>query len=300
MKAETLIGRTPNLRPPSPTVVRLLNLLDNPNADYDAVIATVSRDPVLSAKILALCNSASYGLAQPVASLEHAVLYLGYGEIHRLVMGLSFGSQVGVQLPGYDIEAGALWRHSLAVALLSPRVLAVSKQISADTSVAYTAGLLHDIGKLVIGQALDAKERARIRELVETRESSLLEAEKLVIGCNHAEVGACLLRRWHIPEVIIEVAANHHQPPPGSPPALSTAIHIADAIAHQTGASPGWESFAVTRHKSALTALALSSAELDALTIAAVDCLEQAARHERIAAPSKSVPPSENIVKCAF
>ncbi len=299
MTAEALIGRTPNLQAPSPTVVRLLTLLNNDNADYDEVISTVGRDAVLSAKLLALCNSVSYGLAQPVASLEQGVLYLGFGEIHRLIMALSFGSQVGVELPGYDMDAGTLWRHSLTVGLLTPRVLAMSKRNSVDTSVAYTAGLLHDIGKLVIGQTLEAAQRTKIHKLVESREASLLDAEKTVIGCDHAEIGGCLLHHWRIPDVIVEAVANHHKPPAGKNDLLSAAIHLADATAHQTGASPGWESFAVTRHDSALTLLSLATVDLDNLIFGAIDCQEKVAQQERITSKS-AVPANRDVSGSGF
>ena len=272
MTAEALIGKTPNLQSPSPAVVRLLNLLDNPNADYDEVITTISSDVVLSAKLHALCNSTTYGLAQQVASLEHGVLYLGLGEIHRLVMALSFGGQIGTELPGYDMEAGTLWRHCLVAALLTPRVLGLSQNLGLDTSIAYTAGLLHDIGKLVIGQTLDAAMREKIHQLVLTERCSLLQAETSVIGCDHAEIGACLLRRWRIPEIIVEAVANHHNPPLEEGPSLSAVVHVADATAHQIGSSPGWESFAVVVHEAAMTALNLSASDIDALTFAALDC----------------------------
>ncbi len=299
MKAETLIGKTPNLQAPSPTVVRLLTLLNNENADYDEVISTVGRDAVLSAKLLALCNSVSYGLAQPVASLEQGVLYLGYGEIHRLVMALSFGSQIGVELPGYDMDSGTLWRHSLTVGLLTPRVLAMSKRNSVDTSVAYTAGLLHDIGKLVIGQTLETAQREKIHQLVESREASLLDAEKTVIGCDHAEIGGCLLHHWRIPDVIVEAVTNHHKPPAGKNDLLSAAIHLADATAHQTGASPGWESFAVARHDSALALLNLATVDMDNLIFGAIDCQEKVAQQERITS-RKSVPENRDVAGGGF
>jgi len=299
MNADTLIGKTPNLQAPSPTVVRLLTLLNNDNADFDEVITTVGRDAVLSAKLLALCNSASYGLAQPVASIEQGVLYLGFGEIHRLIMALSFGSQIGVELPGYDMDAGTLWKHSLTVGLLTPRVLAISRQSGVDTSVAYTAGLLHDIGKLVIGQILEAQQRAKIHQLVEARAASLLEAEKLVLGCDHAEVGASLLHHWRIPAVIVEAVANHHKPPAGEHDLLSAAIHLADATAHQTGASPGWESFAVARHDSALAILQLSGVDLDNLIFGAFDCQEKVAQQEQIAS-HKAVPANRDVANSGF
>ena len=300
MNAETLIGRTPNLQAPSPTVVRLLNLLNNPDADYDEVIATVNRDAVLSAKLLAICNSTSYGLAQPVASVGQGVLYLGFGEIHRLVMALSFGSQIGSGLSGYDMEAGVLWHHSLVTALLTPRVLGISKKFATDTSIAYTAGLVHDIGKLVIGQALDAAARERLHQIVQAGETSLLQAEKSVIGCDHAEVGACLLQQWRIPEIIVEAVAHHHQPNLDGSGSLSALVHVADVVAHQTGASPGWASFAFSLHESALTFLGLSLADLEALTFAVLDCQESVAKRQTVTSPKNSTARMGVAGKCSF
>ena len=300
MNAETLIDRTPNLQVPSPTVVRLLNLLNNPDADYDEVIATVNRDAVLSAKLLAICNSTSYGLAQPVASVGQGVLYLGFGEIHRLVMALSFGSKISVGLAGYDMEAGVLWHHSLVTALLTPRVLGLSRKFTTDTSIAYTAGLVHDIGKLVIGQALDAAARERLHQIVQAGETSLLQAEKLVIGCDHAEVGACLLQQWRIPEIIVEAVAHHHQPNLDGSGSLSALVHVADAVAHQTGASPGWESFAFSLHESALTFLGLTGADLEALTFAALDCQESAAKQKTVNLPENPAARMGEAAQCSF
>ena len=300
MNPETLIDKTPNLRAPSPTVVRLLNLLKDPDADYDEVITIASRDPVLSAKLLRLCNSACYGLAQPVSSLDQAVIYLGYCEIHRLVMAVSFGGPIGVELPGYDMDAGTLWRHSLVTALLTPRVLGLTKQSSADTSTAYTAGLVHDIGKLVIGHSLDAARREQIHRFVEAQEGSLIDAEKAVIGCDHAEVGACLLRRWRIPEVIADAVQHHHQPPADGGLHLSAVVHVADVLAHQTGASPGWGSFAIAIHEAALTSLGLSGEDLEALTFAALDCQEKAAQQEQETSQRKPAVRQAAAAQCTF
>jgi len=280
MKPETLIGKTPNLVAPSPTVARLLHLLSGDDTDYDEVIANIGRDPVLTTKLLALCNSAGFGLAKPVASLKQAVNYLGYCETLRLVMALNFGTQVEVEIPGYAMESGALWQHSLVTAVLSSHVIGLSKRLAIDGSIAYTAGLVHDIGKIVIGHFLDAETRARVQALVETSGGSLVAAEKEVIGCDHAEIGACLLRQWHIPEVIAEAVADHHDPPLEKGPRLSAVVHIADVVAHQTGLSPGWGSFAVTAHAAAFAALNLNNKDLNTLTFAAVDAAEKAARPE--------------------
>lgn len=300
MNAETLIEKTPNLRAPSPTVVRLMYLLSEPDADYEEVIAFVSRDAVLSAKLLRLCNSSCYGLAQPVSSLDQAVMYLGYGEIHRLVMALSFGGPIGAALPGYDMDAGALWRHSLITALLTPRVLALSKQLNMDTSTAYTAGLVHDIGKLVIGHSLEAATCTQIHRFVEAGEGSLIEAEKSFLGCDHAEIGGCLLRKWRIPEIICEAVQHHHHPSPDGGAQLSAVVHVADALAHQIGASPGWGSFAIVIHDAALTSLNFSGADLEVLTLAALDCHEKATQQEHGGAAKKSPGSRREVAQCTF
>lgn len=282
MNAAILLGKSPNLKPPSATVMRLLMLLDAPDADLDEVIAIVGRDAVLSAKLLAVCNSAGYGLAHPVASLDQAVLYVGFGEMHRLVMALSLGGTMAGALPGYDMVAGELWRHSLVTALLSPRVLARAGLPAAEGPIAYTAALVHDIGKTVIGQLPDPEAYAAIRRLVDERGHSLLEAEHAVLGCDHAEIGARLLQQWRLPEIIVEAVAAHHDPRPETGRLLASVVHVADALAHQCGASPGLDSFAVVHHESAISALQLTASDLEALSLEAVDCLEKARQQENL------------------
>ncbi len=184
--------------------------------------------------------------------------------------------------------------------MLTPRVLGLSKRIGTDTSIAYTAGLVHDIGKLVIGQMLDVAMREKVHQLVQTEHGSLLQAETSVIGCDHAEIGACLLRQWRIPEIIVEAVANHHNPALDNGPSLSAVVHVADVVAHQTGASPGWESFAVVAHETALTALSLSAADMDNLTFAALAFQENVAAQENIGAVEKPAARVGEAAKSSF
>lgn len=299
MKIESLIGRVRNLRTPSPTVIRLLSVLDAPDPDMDEVISTVNQDAVLSAKLLGVCNSAYFGLAQPISSVDQGVLHLGFNEIHRLLMALGFGEIVGAKVPCYDMEAGTLWQHSLVTALLAPRVIASARTIQMETSVAYTAGLLHDIGKLVIGQLLDDKGREQIHQHVENQGVSLVEAERAVLGADHAGIGACLLQQWRIPKVIVDAVEHHHEPPENVV-GLSHVVHVADAMAHQSGASPGWGSFAITVHESALTALRLTSANVEDLTISALDAQEKAAQQQAKGAPMRNARSSGHAVPALF
>src|ERR1017187_3613130 len=175
------------------------------------------------------------------------------------------------------MEAGALWRHSLVTGQLTPRVLALSKKFSLDSSVAYTAGLLHDIGKIVIGQVLDSVTQTQVHKLVEEEHMTLLQAEKVVLGCDHAQVGGCLLHQWRIPEIIVEAVEFHHQPPADFGTKLSPVVHIADAIAHQAGASPGWGSMAICIEQSVIMEMNLTSANVETLNFAAFDAQYKAA-----------------------
>jgi putative nucleotidyltransferase with HDIG domain len=272
MNIHSLISQARNLQPPSSTVIKLLALLGETDQDHHEIITTISTDAVLSAKLLARCNSVSLGLSRPIGSVGKAVMHLGYVEVHRMVMVLSFGAQIGVELRGYSMESGALWRHSLVTALLTHRIItsSASDECESDASIAYTAGLLHDIGKLVLDQTLDTDLRRRIQERVENKGYSLLRAEREVIGSDHAEVGAHLLQEWGLPEHIVEAVRNHHEPG-GGKPRLSAIVHVADIIAHQTGASPGWGSLAVQIDAKAVQAMKLSETDLMSLTMAAFE-----------------------------
>ena len=275
MNAEELIAKTPNLPIPSASAIRLLQLLAGKDRDNQAIINILKQDGVLSTKVLALCNSAAFGLVAPVSSVSQAIVYMGYEEVHRLVMAVTFGGALGASLTGYFIEDGALWRHSLLTALLAQTVVHTVRTPPADPSVAYTAGLIHDIGKLVVSHALDADNQELIRELVERGGRSLLEAEQEVIGADHAEVGACLLRKWKLPDVLVEAVANHHNPPVTPRLELSSIVHVADMIAHEAGSSPGWSSYALRTDESVVEAMGLSADHIEELVIAAYDAALQ-------------------------
>jgi len=271
MTHDALISQVPNLPVPRPAVARLLNLLTDPDTDNDTIVGILKPDAVLSAKVLALCNSASFGLPAPVSSLEQAMMYLGHSQIHRLVMAISFGGALAPSLPGYAIEAGGLWQHSLLTALISESVLRLVKTEEGDTSVAYTAGLIHDLGKLVISHALDQERQEAVHALIRGGNCSLIEAEREIIGADHAEIGAHLLGNWNLPEVLLEAVANHHQPAKSRHELLASVVHLADVIAHQVGSSPGFESFAVRAEESAVKRLGLTAEHMDGLMISAYD-----------------------------
>lgn len=274
MKAEDLIAKVPNLPVPSFSVIRLLDLCARPDADSHAVISIVKHDGMLSAKLLALCNSAIFGLAVPVGSIDQAVFYLGYGQLHRLIMAINFGAALSPTLPGYVIEDDGLWRHSLVTAYATEKVLQATSGVDLAPSVAFTTGLIHDIGKVVISHALNGHNQQLLRQIIARGEHSLVEAEREVLGVDHAEIGACLLRQWRLPDSIVEGVAHHHTPRAGVGAPLAAIVHVADIMAHEAGAAPGLGSFAIRMDETAIETLGLGPIEIQNLAVETFESLD--------------------------
>jgi putative nucleotidyltransferase with HDIG domain len=168
-------------------------------------------------------------------------LILGHQQILHIVLTLAFGGAMTVPLAGYAVEANELWRHSLTSATAAEFLVSHDIEVNVDPPVAFTVGLLHDIGKLVLNQVLTPEYQADIRAHMTEKGLTRCEAEKAVLGTDHAEVGGALLQAWHLPDEIIEAVANHHHPRVEPAPGLSAVANVANCVAHLAGESPASE-----------------------------------------------------------
>jgi putative nucleotidyltransferase with HDIG domain len=239
MTASEIVSQVKELPMVPETARKLVTMLNRSDTHRDDLIQTLRCDNVLTAKLLRVCNSAHNGLKNPVASIDQAVLLLGDNSIYRMVCAIGFGGALGFSLPGYAVEANGLWGHSLSVGMGAEYLTEFESYGEFQPSMAFTAGLLHDIGKLLLHQILTPKWRADIRTLMSEDSLSRIEAEKMVLGAHHAEVGACLLQQWALPESIIEAVANHHAPVVRPVVQLSAVVYLADSAAYLSGPSPG-------------------------------------------------------------
>jgi putative nucleotidyltransferase with HDIG domain len=239
MTAIALVQKVKNLPTVSHAALKLISLLDKPSVDNDEIVQIIKYDNVLTAKLLRACNAPSFGLGEPVSSVDQAVLILGHTQIFHIVMTLAFGSVMTISSLPYTIEMNELWEHSLVTAMASEIVLDEVTELNAEANVAFTANLLHDIGKMVLAQTVKPEELSEIRDRISRKQISGTDAEKEVLGLDHAEVGAALLQSWRLPESIIEAVANHHRPAVKSRPPLSVEVHIANAMAHRAKPPPG-------------------------------------------------------------
>jgi putative nucleotidyltransferase with HDIG domain len=245
------------LLPAAPRVVpELMKLLNQTDVDSSKVVKLISFDPALTANVLRICNSAYFGAASPTSDLQEAVTRLGFQQVYQLVAAATGARMLGAAQPGYGLNQGELWKHSVAVAVTAQLM---AKKLGDDDNLAFTAGLLHDIGKIILSQALETVYPKLVKE-TEMNQQSLLESEKKLLGVQHAELGARLLERWKFPPNIVSAVWFHHTPKgAGKHQRLAAYIYVADMIAHFMGHGYGHLPFALRGRSDALTILGLTS-----------------------------------------
>lgn len=241
MTAHQLVAKARHLPQVSHAALKLIDLVGRPETSNQDIVEQLRTDGVLTAKLLRACNSPVFGLEEKVTSVDQAVLLLGYDQIHSLVLSLAFGATLAVPLPSYSLKANQLRRHALTTASAAETLARAGLLPEDGAAMAFTVGLLHDIGKLLMVQALPPQAQAAIREHISTEGKGSVEAEREVLGTDHAEVGACLLYVWRLPDVIVEAVANHHRPVAGAAARLSGIVHVANRLTHLVeGVSAGY------------------------------------------------------------
>jgi putative nucleotidyltransferase with HDIG domain len=275
MTAVDLIAKVKNLTPVSNAALNLVGMLDQPEISNENIVEVLKFDTVLTAKLLRACNSPFFGLEEPVSSVEQAVLILGHQQILHITLSIAFSSSMSAPLVGYASEGQELWQHSLVAAFASENIARNVNIVAIEPPVAFTAGLLHDIGKVVLNHVLTEECQTAIRNRITQDGRARTEAEKEIIGADHAEVGQCLLKEWRLPPEIVEAVANHHTPVTKPAPKLSALVHVANCVAHMIGSDLGWDAFAVRIDSGVVEALGIDDAKLDEFVITAHDSMGQ-------------------------
>lgn len=265
MTAREIVAQVRNLPVVSQAALKLVCLLDQPAASNDDIVNVLRYDNVLTAKLLRTCNSSYFGFEESVSSVEQAVLILGHQQIMHMVLGLAFGGAMSTTPPGYAAAAKTLWTHSLTTAVIAEQLAQSDIPVEIDPPVAFTAGLLHDIGKLAFHHALSAGVQSEIHSRLDGATRFQIEVEREITGTDHSEVGAQLLEVWHLPAMIVEAAAHHHHPCFTPRPQLSVIVYVANNLARQMDAPEGTETYAGELDARANKVLELTPEKLAAL-----------------------------------
>jgi putative nucleotidyltransferase with HDIG domain len=247
--------------PSLPTVVQeLMLLVRQSEVQLDVVTNTLRLDQALSIKVLQLANSPFYGLSGRIDSVRDAINILGMRQLGSLVIAAALTLQFE-KLHGQSLHMDSFWRHSIGCAAAA-RQLALRAGL--DEAAAFTAGLLHDVGRLVVDSHYP-HEAAQAIAWAEQNDLPHCEAERTLLGIEHAELGEWVCRHWRFTSDVIEAIAFHHQPRPAGPVSLIDVVHVADAMTHALDLAGACTEAVPGIHAMAWSRLGLQDSELPGL-----------------------------------
>lgn len=224
---QALVNKSLELVSAPTTYARLDALISDPDSAIDDISAVINTDPALTTRLLKIVNSPFYGFPSQINTISRAITIIGTRELTHLVLATSVMNAFR-GIPANLMDMDTFWRHSLACAITAKYLAEATHQTNQEQY--FIAGLLHNIGSLVLYQSVPELAREAINSARFGHEV-LHEAEKRIIGFDHAEVGAILIQNWRLPESLAQVARYHHQPGRAEQDQLEVAIvHIADIL----------------------------------------------------------------------
>ncbi len=216
------------IQPIPQVALKILRLIENEEYEITALADEIRKDQVISARTLKLCNSVALAGRNKVASLDQALVYLGMRLLVKLVIAASVNEFFGYSGLGYSLCKGGLYHHAVGTAIVAEKLAEYSGAVG--TGIAYTAGLLHDIGKVVLDQSIASAYPLFYRKLID-EEINFSEAENEILGLDHTRVGSELARKWSFPESLTDIIRNHHEPEKATQHVeLAHVVYLADLL----------------------------------------------------------------------
>lgn len=227
LSTDDIVARLQDLPSLPAVVMELLTSIDQEDVDISVLAKKVSHDQALTAKTLRLANSSAFGLQVKVTTIQQAITFLGFQTTRNLITAAAVtGCFAAGQCAGFNDKA--FWRHSIATAACA-RVLARRMRFNQD--YAFTAGLLHDIGRLVLVTTYPERYSEALAYRT-ANDCEMIEAERAVLGVDHVAAGAALAEHWNFSDTMRLAIAWHHEPEQAGAGFLAAIIHVANAIVH--------------------------------------------------------------------
>jgi len=224
------LGQLPSL----PAVVsELLKVINHPRSSAEDASKFVEKDMGLAGKVLKLANSSYYGIPNAITNVNSAVVILGFDTIRSLVISASVVRMFPDQ-KGSRFDRVSFWRHSLETALTARWLARQFGQFHVDPEMLFSAGLLHDIGKLVFDQVLNSEYQNVLKDSSD-HSRPLLEVETEQLGLSHADLGGMLMERWSLPEVLCSTVRNHHPSVEEEREPAEALLFLANYLSHKLG-----------------------------------------------------------------
>ena len=197
------------LQPIPQVALKILRLINQDNYNIALLSEEIRQDQTLSALTLKLCNSAFFNKRKKIETMDHALVYLGQKALVKIIISSALNTFFHQTGKGYSLCKGGLYHHAVGTAIIAEKI--AEKTGKAEMSLAYTGGLLHDIGKVVLDQFIHDSLPLFYRQLIEEGKNSL-EAEKNILGIDHCDAGSALAQKWLFPESLKEIIKYHHMP----------------------------------------------------------------------------------------
>lgn len=227
---EQVLSRLRQLPSLPAAVTELLTSFDNEDVDIAAIVRLISRDQGLAARVLRVANSSFYGLQSKVASINEAVVVIGFRAVRSMVLAVGVTGLFKVdKCPGFDLRS--YLRHGVGVALVAR---ALASHHGRNPEMAFTGGILHDLGQLALAANFPGELSAALAYR-EQHDCPLVVAERDLLGIDHAAIGGILAENWSFPDTLRAALADHHAPAAATADSLADLIHIADAVSHGLG-----------------------------------------------------------------
>lgn len=214
--------------PPMPQVMhRAQAILNDPTSSFKDLEKLINTDQAFAIKVLKLANSAYYGRMKQVSSIQDAAVVIGMKSLGELITLSCASSLLSQSLRGYDLPAKSLWQHSIGVAF-GAKIIATKKHPDLVND-AFSAGLIHDAGKLILDEYVYQR-KTLFQEFMSDDQQTFLEAEREILGFEHAEIAAKVCEKWNFPQTISTAIRYHHQPSQLLGNKLAYIVHVADEI----------------------------------------------------------------------
>jgi putative nucleotidyltransferase with HDIG domain len=248
------------LKPIPQVALRILRMIDDPAADLKEIVQEVAKEQVIAARTLRLCNSVACAPRAKIESIHHAIVYLGQRAFSRIVLTACINDLLNTRANSYALVAGGLFRNAVGTAIIAE---ALTRRLKgAPAPVAYTGGLIHDIGKVVLDHYWNDAASSLYWKTGQV--SDLTEVEKDLLGIDHAEAGKLLAQRWELPESLQEVIHRHHDPGAAvHAPVLTLTVYLAALMMSRFFNGLALEALDAEKLSHAPAALGATPAELE-------------------------------------
>ncbi len=270
---QAIVKKIIRLKPVSRVAHKVMEAARDPESCASDLAAIILHDAALTANLLKMANSAYFSTRQKINSVQQAIVRLGMDQVVDLVLMTGGAGNMSAPQKGYDLTGGELWKNSVSCALIA-RELA-EKKGAQEIHLIFTAALLKDIGKVILNQYV-GDSFIKINALVTEQGYSFREAEKAVIGIDHAELGALVAKTWRFSPKMVEIMRNHHQPRESSISVFETAVvYMADTLCMMMGIGVGCDGLAYRFHRDVVERLQLTERDFQEIIAGFGEKLQQ-------------------------